>query len=168
MSKVRRSVAMRQDKLLNGVLRDRKLKLKLALVLALLVGCSAVALVSRANNQPVSKALGIEASAAAQAQTRELPRQLVRVFVHPDDIYPSIVRVRPGNLLLRAENETQTDVSLILERVVPGQARQRVTRVSTSGRAKRTDNRLNLGVGEYVFFEESRPEVQGRLIVEAR
>lgn len=166
---------MRQDKSINPdsprlniVLGDRRLQLKLTLVLALIVSCSAIALVSRANNQPLSGAIRIEASAPAQAQTREVPRQLVRVFVHLDDIYPSIVRVKPGNLLLRAENETLSDISVILERVLPGQSGELVTRASTTGRAKRADNRLTLGVGEYVFFEESRPEVQGKLIVEAR
>ena len=89
----------------------------------------------------------------------------IRVFIHPEDIYPSAAHVKPGKLRLVAENETQTDVSLIVERVSPGQS-QRVGAVKTVNHAKRSPQEITLGAGEYVFYEESRPQQKGRIIVD--
>ncbi|MFY9607892.1 MAG: hypothetical protein WAU45_04660 [Blastocatellia bacterium] len=163
---------MRQTKSLNQaesrLKRNRSLPIKIALSLGVLVSCSALVFVSRAHNQPVSKVEVLKAAASTQSQPEVKYREMVRIFVHGDDIYPGFARVRPGRVLLRAENETQSDVALILERVVSGETRQSVARVATSGRGKRADNEVALDIGEYVFFEESRPEIQGRLIVEPR
>jgi hypothetical protein len=148
--------------------RNRSLKVKMALSLALLVSCSALVFVSRAHNQPVFRLETLNAASGTPARSEAKFREMVRVFLHGDDIYPGFARVRPGSVLLRAENETQSDVALVLERVVSGETRQPVARVATSGRGKRADNEVTLDVGEYVFFEESRPEVRGRLIVEPK
>jgi len=92
----------------------------------------------------------------------------IRVFIHPEDIYPGVVVVKPGRVRLVAENQTQTDVSLIIERVIPGQSRQGVAAVRTANHAKRKHQDVALGEGEYVFYEESRPEQRGRIIVDPR
>jgi hypothetical protein len=93
-------------------------------------------------------------------------KQVVTIWVHGEDIYPGVVRARPGRVRLRAENETQSDIVLIVERVTTGQARQEAARVHASRNIKRKDQELHLGAGEYIFYEESRPEITGTLIVE--
>jgi hypothetical protein len=103
---------------------------------------------------------------AAQGGQAPHDKQMVVVWVHGEDIYPSVVRVRPGKVKLRAENETLSDITLVVERVVPGQSRQTIGRVNTLGSAKRKDLELQLGAGEYVFYEETHPDVTGTVIVE--
>lgn len=92
--------------------------------------------------------------------------QTLRVFVHPEDIYPGSVVVKPGKIDLVVESETLTDVSLVVERVDPGQAHQRVAAVRTINRSKRNHQELTLGAGVYAFYEESRPQQQGKIIVD--
>jgi hypothetical protein len=93
-------------------------------------------------------------------------RQLIRVWIHGDDIYPFVVHARPGPIFLRAENETQSDVTLVVEQVVPGQSNQELTRIRTVREGQRAGQELALGVGEYLFYEVSRPEIRGTLLVE--
>ena len=108
------------------------------------------------------------ALAPTQAESQSYSAQLVRVFVHGDDLYPDVINTSPGKILLRAENETQSDVSLVVERVTPGQANQSFANISTIGQAKRATQELTLTAGEYVYYEQSRPEIRGRLIVESK
>jgi hypothetical protein len=107
-------------------------------------------------------------SSPVNIQESALLLQSLRVFVHPDDIYPLVERVRPGRLMLRAENRRQADVVLVLEKVVPGQANQAVTAIRARAATIRTSQEVNVGEGEYVFYEESRPEIRGTLIVKPR
>ena len=93
-------------------------------------------------------------------------RQLVRIFVHPEDLYPDVVRVTAGKVLIVAENETQKDISLVLVRKNPGQPAQGVALVKTPNVDRRARRDLTLGAGEYVFYEESQPQLQGKLIVD--
>ena len=106
----------------------------------------------------------LTAAAAQEKGQGELIRT-IRVFIHPDDIYPSGVVVKPGKIRLTAENETLSDIALIVERVNPGQARQSVAALRTVNQGKRIRQELTLGAGEYIFYEESRPQQQGRIIV---
>ena len=106
------------------------------------------------------------ASGLAQVQGQVERRRLVRIFVHADDIYPDVVRLKPGKVLLLAENETQSDVSLVVEKVNPGQPAQRTAQVRTRQLDKRNRQEMTLGAGEYVFYEESNPRVKGKIIVE--
>ncbi|HXG94388.1 MAG TPA: hypothetical protein VNN73_18735 [Blastocatellia bacterium] len=106
-----------------------------------------------------------KASATPQGRPAAIHRQLVRVWVHNDDIYPYVVRVKPGRILLVVENRTLTDITLIVERVLPGQARQLAARVSAVRKAIRVNGEFVLGAGEYVFYEESQPDVKGTIIV---
>lgn len=92
--------------------------------------------------------------------------QLIRVWMHGEAVYPPVVRARPGKILLRAENRTQSDVALVLERLLPGAARQRTARVNTVSRALRADLVLTLGTGEYEYYHEAFPEAKGKLIIE--
>jgi hypothetical protein len=80
-------------------------------------------------------------------------------------VRPAVIRAEPGPVTLHAENETGGDVVLVLERVNPGRGGERAARVVTSREGKRSRQELELGAGEYVFYEESRPELTGRLIV---
>jgi hypothetical protein len=86
--------------------------------------------------------------------------------MHGDMIYPPVVRARPGRILLRAENQTQTDVALVLERLLPGVPSQRIARVNTISKALRAEQLLAVGVGEYEFYDEAFPDARGKLIVE--
>jgi hypothetical protein len=93
-------------------------------------------------------------------------RQLARVFAHVDGVRPEIIRVRPGRLLLQVENETQGDVSLAIERLNTGAPNTRLGKVQTSDNGKRAQLEFGLGAGEYIFYDESRPEFTGKLIVQ--
>lgn len=89
----------------------------------------------------------------------------LRVFVHPEDIYPNVVTIAPGTIQLRAENETLGDVSLVLERVTAGQPPQVMTQVTTVNKAKRAAQQVTLAAGEYLYYDQSRPDIKGKLIV---
>jgi hypothetical protein len=95
-------------------------------------------------------------------------RQLVRVFVHGDSVRPEIIRIRPGKLWLRVENETHGDVSLAIERLDPGNPNILYGKVQTANNGERGQLEFELGVGEYVFYDESRPAIKGTLIVQPR
>jgi hypothetical protein len=109
---------------------------------------------------------------SAAIHTSELQGQdgnrakLIRVFVHEFDLYPDLIRIKPGKVLIRAENEKRAEIALVIERVGPGQSRQQTARVSAARHLRRADQEITLGVGEYVFYEESQPALKGALIVE--
>lgn len=99
---------------------------------------------------------------------RDEPKQLVRVWVHGDGLYPDVVKARPGVILLKAENQTQSDIALIVERLGPNQTSQRLARLGTVNKARRVDQVFTLSEGEYVFYAESQLQYKGLLIVEPR
>ncbi len=105
---------------------------------------------------------------SSQGEGDTEPRQSIRVWLHGDSLYPDLILARPGKIFLRAENQTQSDVTLVLERVVAGQAPQELSRVSTLRKGKRAGQEMALSEGEYIFYEESNPKLQGRLIIEPR
>lgn len=140
------------------------------LLVAVIVATGCLWIFSIANSKANSTIQPIEtheSSASPIAQTEKTPRLLVRVWIHNEDLYPNVVRVRPGAIYLRAENETLGDVALAIESDRPGQAPVRLASLRTSRQEKRVSQEIQLGVGEYVFYEESRPELRGTLIVEA-
>ena len=93
-------------------------------------------------------------------------KSTVRIFIHPDDIYPAVVAVRPGKVIISAENNSQRDVALVVEPLhSPGRA---LARVPAAAQDKRDRLEYTLGAGEYVFYEESRPQRQGKLIVDPK
>lgn len=100
-----------------------------------------------------------------QGQGSELP-MLLRVFVHEFDLYPDLIRIKPGKVLIRAENEKRANIALVVERIGPDQSRQQTARVSAARHLRRADQEITLGVGEYVFYEESEPALKGTIIVE--
>ena len=168
---------MNRDRFLKhsaGKNTGRRLAVIVAAVAIATVSCSILAFASRGgnpspgvyvpavNNQPEL------ASAAATAQS-ERPNELiriVRVFIHPEEMYPGAFVVKPGKIRLEVENETLSDVSLVVERVIPGQAHERAAALRIVNHGKRNRQELALGAGEYVFYEESRPQQQGRIIVD--
>jgi cupredoxin-like protein len=91
---------------------------------------------------------------------------LMRIFVHQEDIYPNRLRVTAGTVRLRAENETLGNVSLALDVLVPGGSSQRVAVVQTVNTGKRADQQVTLSKGEYAYYDESRPDIRGQLIVD--
>lgn len=93
------------------------------------------------------------------------PPRLLRVWVHGDGIYPEFLRLPPGRVVIRSENETQSDINLVVERVIPGQSNQSLARVPTPVSQKRANHELALAVGEYVYYEESQPQYKGLLTV---
>jgi hypothetical protein len=92
--------------------------------------------------------------------------QLFRIFVHDHDIYPDEIRTKSQNILLRAENEKLTDIELVIERVSEGNQPEFITSLQTVGYGKRTQQVLSLEPGEYEYYEQSKPLIRGRLIVE--
>jgi hypothetical protein len=101
---------------------------------------------------------------------RSLPspayKQRIRFWIMNDDIRPSVIHASPGILRLSAENLSDGDASLVIEKAAPGQARARAVGMKILRRVKGATQEAELGVGEYVFYEESRPNITGRLIVE--
>jgi hypothetical protein len=91
--------------------------------------------------------------------------QLVRIFAHGEDIYPPVIYARPGKILITAENETQSDITIVLQRVGTGLGLNSVGTVSTDRKSKRARQEFTLGAGEYAFYEEAQPDFKGLLIV---
>jgi uncharacterized membrane protein len=106
------------------------------------------------------------AAAAAPNPQATASKRLLRIFVHGPDIYPDVVQVPPGTVLLEAENQIAADITLVLQQVVEGQAPQLIATISAAQHENRARQTLTLSAGEYVFYEQSRPEVRGKLIVE--
>jgi hypothetical protein len=94
------------------------------------------------------------------------PLRLVRVFIHEFDLYPNLIRIKPGRVLIRAENEKRAEIALVVQRVGPAQSLHHTARVTAARHLRRADQVIALGIGEYVFYEESRPTLKGTLIVE--
>ena len=143
----------------------RKLSPSSALVLICVVLASAAVLMTRAGSASASKIPDPRSEARVYEQsglvTDSAP--IIRVWVHLDDIYPDSVKVRAGRALLMAENERTTDISLIVERVIPGQSNQAITSISASNIAKRAGTVLDLSAGKYIFYEQTRPDLTGTI-----
>lgn len=91
---------------------------------------------------------------------------VLRIWIHGEDIYPDSVRMNPGTVMLVAENQISSDFTLVLEQVAPGQAPQLTSTLSAAQHVNRVNQTLTLSNGQYIFYEQSRPEVKGKLIVE--
>ena len=128
--------------------------------------CTAAA-VSGADEERRASRTAAAAAATGAAQTGQPEfKSTVLVFIHPDDIYPRVARVRPGKVIISAENNTQKDVAVVVEPALsPGQP---VGRVPSLVPDKRNRQEFTLAEGEYVFYEESRPKRQGRLIADPK
>jgi hypothetical protein len=93
-------------------------------------------------------------------------KQLLRVWVHGDDIYPDVVQVNHGTVLIQAENQVSADITLVVEQIVEGLAPQQITTISAAQHASCAKQTLTLSPGQYVFYEQSRPGVIGKMVVE--
>ncbi len=111
-------------------------------------------------------ALRTPAPVASQEETDTNPPRLVRVFVHQFDLYPDLIRLKPGKIFLRAENEKRTAIALVVERVSAGHAPQLTARILAAPDHRRVRQELTLATGEYVFYEESNPALRGKIIVD--
>jgi hypothetical protein len=105
------------------------------------------------------------AKSAAQGPAESKARQLARVWVYWDAVYPSAIKLKPGTVLLRMENEVGFDVNLVLTRLTGG-GTGHVTTLGAQGKTLRSIQVLELGAGLYEYYDESRPQLKGRLIVE--
>jgi hypothetical protein len=104
-------------------------------------------------------------SSPDQGQAALTYRQYVRFWVHGDSIYPDVYRIRPGKVLLRFENQTSDDITVALERIIPGSSPQLLKMVSTVNRGYRADVEMTLEAGEYQLYEMGLPAYRGKLIV---
>lgn len=95
-------------------------------------------------------------------------RQTIRIWVHGDRVSPDVIYARPGRVLLEAENETSTSINLKLERHIPGQSSHFQSLVRVAKRIKRASQEVTLAEGEYVFYDEARPAIRGKLIVDSQ
>lgn len=102
---------------------------------------------------------------ATSDATQNIYKPTIRVWVHGDSIRPSIIHTRPGVVVLRAENETRSELSLVVEKVLPG-GNIPVARIATADGGKRVRRELIVEPGEYVFYDAARPRIKGTLIVE--
>lgn len=112
-----------------------------------------------------------EAATQTDAQPEAVHKPTVRVWVHSDGVRPRVLHASPGPAVLRVENETRSTVALRLDRVPPGQVgregrREMAARVALEAQRKRGRRYLVLLPGEYVFYDEARPQLTGTLIVE--
>ncbi|MDT7540600.1 MAG: hypothetical protein QOE33_504 [Acidobacteriota bacterium] len=149
-----------------------------ALVLAALVCASMVAMRARAarattpdaQQEPATTAQQVPLQTPLQASSDHgapAYRQTLRIWVHADSVRPQVLYAEPGPVAIHAEDETGEDIALIVERVSPGRgAPQRMARVAVTHRGRRVRQELELGAGEYAFYEESRPQYKGTLTVE--
>ncbi|MDQ3802539.1 MAG: hypothetical protein M3416_01595 [Acidobacteriota bacterium] len=102
---------------------------------------------------------------SAQSLSAPVYRRSLRVWVHGDDIRPALIEAEPGPVVVRALNETGADISLVVERVSEGRPAERAARVAVTPRDKQGRQEIVLAAGEYVYYEESRPDIRGRLVV---
>ncbi len=143
-----------------------KRALLLTLLLVAFAGLSA--LLARTNGHSGTEALlPMRLAAVSLGRGGEGPVPLMRIFVHQEDIYPNQLRVKAGTVRLCAENETLGNVSLALDALVPGGDPQRVALVQTINTGKRADQQVYLSKGEYAYYDESRPDIRGQLIVDS-
>ena len=113
------------------------------------------------SNQPITSLHSI-----SQAQPQG-PRQFFQVWVHRNEIMPDLIYARPGRALLRAENETSSDIELLVERLNQNQANTPQASIQTVNKAKRASQEIILQPGEYVYFSAALPQLKGRLVVRA-
>jgi hypothetical protein len=104
-----------------------------------------------------------ETAAAAQ---RAQFIQTVRVWVHGDRVSPDLIYARPGRILLQAENQTGADISLKFDRRAASGNAVAQGLVRTARQGKRSSQEVTLDAGEYVFYDEARPWIKGKLIVD--
>ena len=145
------------------MLRQR-VSIRRALVfgMTLLIFATATVLTMRGGHASSLSHRGVSAWRKTPGAT---PVPMLRIFVHGDDLYPNFMQVPPGVVRLRAENETQGDVALVLERATPGSQPQVLATVSTVYQAKRADLTVELTAGEYDYYDAMRPEIRGHLSV---
>jgi len=93
--------------------------------------------------------------------------QRIRIWVHRDDVRPRVIHAWPGKAQINIENETQRDVSFQVERVLPNRT-QTIGTVNLLARLKRLHQEVTLVPGDYIFYEASRPDIRGRIVVEPR
>jgi len=91
---------------------------------------------------------------------------VLRIFVHNEDIYPPGIKITAGPVRLHVERQTLSDAVLVLDRVSPGQANLRLLSVKAQQTARRAEQRIELTPGDYIYYDEARPEIVGHLLVE--
>jgi hypothetical protein len=127
------------------------------------VAVSTLAFVSRSRLKHSSENGELPFHPAYQSAPAFKPR--IRVWISANDIRPRIVHTRPGKIILEVDNQTLISPSLQVQRLLTGRT-EVLPKITAPAQTKRFDRELVLGVGTYEFFEASRPNIRGRLIVE--
>ncbi len=132
----------------------------------LVIACGvAVILVLSARTKNVASTRPESPTAITATPDQPEFKQRIRIWIHGDDIRPKVIHASPGKIVISVENETKADLSLRIERQNPTSSRF-IDTMNLPAKAKRLQHEVNLGVGEYSFYEASRPDIRGRLIVE--
>jgi len=100
-----------------------------------------------------------------QAPPQDKVRQLARIWVYWDAVYPAAIKLKPGGVLLRVENRMGSEVNIVLNRVSGGTPGL-VASLGVQGKVLRSTQAVQLGAGSYVYYDQARPTIKGRLIVE--
>jgi hypothetical protein len=105
--------------------------------------------------------------AAAQVLPSGVPLQTLRVWVHAGAIYPYVLHATPGPAQLWIENQTQSEVTLAVDRFLPDTATlQPAARVGTADHVVGPTQVIVLAAGSYVFYEQSNPSIRGIIQVQ--
>lgn len=160
---------------LKSIFWKPKLQMTLALILGLIVSCSAAALVSRARNrpmrQPSERAATSKSAPASLARigqglpTQRGPVQVVRFALYDVGIYPREAHVGKGLVALSFEDLSGGSSDLVIERET-GAAPVSVGRVGRAGNDARGRDDLRLEPGKYRVYAGDHPDNQATLIVE--
>lgn len=145
------------------MLKNRKRILWSALVIVVLT-LSGLAFVTE---RPKPTKLTAETKLPTTAQAVPTFRPRLRVYVHRDSVRPSVIHAWPGKTLISIENESGADIALQIEKTLVQQMLP-IALLKLPSHAKRAEQEVTLGIGEYVLYDLSRPNVRSRLIVEVR
>lgn len=133
----------------------------------LLVPLAAFSVYGLITSRPKPKDFPARKIDALVAQPQPKFKQRIRVWIHGDDIRPKVIHAHPGPAFVIVENETASDVSLQIDRVLPQRA-QRFETVNIGRSKKRLGQDITLAVGEYVVYEANHPGLRARILVEPR
>jgi hypothetical protein len=108
------------------------------------------------------------ATTGTQVQAGGAPLQALRVWVHAGAVYPYVLHAMPGPAQVWIENQTQSEVTLAIDRVLPGAAAaQPAARVGTADHVLGPTQVIVLAAGSYIFYEQSNPSIKGVIEVRA-
>ena len=136
----------------------------LMLILLVLIGIG----LNYARAKTVDPRTGAETTLPQASSTLPLFTPRVRLWIQRDDVRPKVIRIWPGTVFLVIENPTGINGTLVMERVVAGTTTLPTARLPISAGIIRSKKEFTLALGDYVFYEQSHPEIKGKLVVQPR